>query len=63
MKGKDDRVDPEVLLRFGHLLRHRGTCRRFTFVDLGGQDFLIGCATPEERDLLARGSGLRVQWL
>ena len=41
----DDWVDSSVLSRFAQLLEARKVGRRFTYVDLKGQDCLIGCAT------------------
>jgi len=38
----DDWVDPTVFSRFASLLAARGTGKRFTYLDLGGQDCLIG---------------------
>jgi hypothetical protein len=58
-----DWVDPSVLTRFARLLESVGKTRRFTYIDLGGQDCLIGCATSEERAKLAKMTGLKVEWL
>ena len=63
LECNDDWIDPEVFSRFAKLLTRRATGRRFTSIDLGGQDFLIGCATPAEREQLRKISGLRVDWL
>ena len=41
----------------------RSATRRFTYVDLDGQDCLIGCATDDERARLERVTGSRVSWL
>jgi len=62
-KVEDDWVDPSILSRFSELLSRAGTSRRFTYIDLGGQDCLIGCATSQERQRLARETGLKVEWL
>jgi hypothetical protein len=62
-KVNDDWVDPTILSRFAELLKTTGKDRRFTYIDLGGQDCLIGCATAEERKCLARETGLEVEWL
>jgi len=59
----DDWVDPLVLTRMTELLDGRGTGRRFTYVDLEGQDCLIGCSTDAERRALAQATGLKVEWL
>ena len=62
-KVDGDWVDPEILTRFARLLEAQGTSRRFTYIDLGGQDCLIGCATQAEKDRLASATGLAVDWL
>jgi len=62
-KVEDDWVDPEMLSRFARLLESRGTNRRYTYIDLQGQDCLIGCATKEEKVRLERATGLKVEWL
>ena len=59
----EDWADPTVLERFAQLLASRKTGRNFTYCDLGGQDFLIGCATPEELRLLNDLPGVRFVWL
>jgi len=58
-----DWVDSSILSRFAGLLTRVGRGRRFTYIDLGGQDCLIGCATPLHRDRLATETGLTVDWL
>lgn len=63
LRVKDDWIDESVLKRFCALLEAQGGARRFTYIDLEGQDCLIGCATPMERELLAKVTGLRVDWL
>ncbi len=60
---KDDWVDPTILSRFAELLLKRGHGRRFTYIDLGGQDCLIGCSTPQQRSALQERTGLEVEWL
>jgi len=58
-----DWVDPEILSRFARLLAERSRPRRFTYLDLEGQDCLIGCATPGELKALRSKTGLDLQWL
>lgn len=58
-----DWVDFGILLQFANLLESRGSRRRFTQINLAGQDCLIGCARPEERDALQSRTGLKVDWL
>jgi hypothetical protein len=59
----DDWVDPTILSRFAELLRARGTGRRFTCLDLGGQDCLLGCASDVQLGALREMTGLKWQWL
>lgn len=60
---ENDWVDPTVMSRFGTLLEQRKTGRRFTYLDLGGQDCIIGCFTEVERERLCRVTGLAWKWL
>jgi hypothetical protein len=62
-KVDDGWVDPSIPPRFDELLAYRKSDRRFTYVNLGGQDCLIGCATPEQRASLKARTGLQVLWL
>jgi len=59
----DDWVDPAIVSRLAGLLAGRNVGKRFTDIDLGGQDCLIGCATPEQRACLESRTGLKVEWL
>jgi len=59
----DDWVDATILSRFAELLRNRGTGKRYTYYDLGGQDCLIGCATAEMLERLRVATGLDFVWL
>lgn len=63
LEVNDDWVDPRVFSEFDGLLRSRGTNKRFTYLDLGGQDCLIGCSTPEQLEKLKATTGLSFQWL
>jgi hypothetical protein len=56
-------IDPALFSRFALLLEAQDTARRFTYLDLGGQDALLGCATPQQFAELRRRTGLRFQWL
>ena len=58
-----DWVDPKVMSRFAALLEERETERRFTYLDLGGQDCIIGCFIEAERKRLCRVTGLAWEWL
>ncbi len=62
-KVNDDWVDPSILSRFAKLLESRATARCFTYVDLKGQDCLIGCVTKGERAWLSANTGLTFEWL
>ena len=56
-------LDPAILSRFVRLLGQQDTDRRFTVLDLGGQDYLLGCSTPQQFRELRRFTGLIVEWL
>ncbi len=56
-------IDPTVFSRFVALLEKQNTDARFSYLDLGGQDALIGCATPAEFAEIRRRTGLRFEWL
>jgi hypothetical protein len=58
-----DWVDPSILTRLADLLIQRSTGYRFTYINLGGQDCLIGCATEEQLGALRSKTGLTVSWL
>ncbi len=56
-------IDPNILSRFVALLDDQDSDLRFTGLDLGGQDCLIGCATGEQFAALRRRTGLAFEWL
>jgi hypothetical protein len=56
-------IDPVLFSRFAALLEAQDTSRRFTYLDLGGQDALLGCATPQQFAELRRRTGLSFRWL
>lgn len=58
----DDWVDPTILSRFAALLESRSN-KHFTYIDLGGQDCLIGCATPTQKAVLMKATKLKIEWL
>jgi len=62
-KVDSDWVDPTILSRLAQLLDSAQADRRFTYVDLRGQDCLIGCSTPTQREWLERSTGLKLVWL
>ena len=59
----NDWVDTRIFDEFDALLRERQLQKRFTYLDLGGQDCLIGCSTPEQLEKLAATTGLGFRWL
>jgi len=56
-------IDPLLFSRFVVLLDAQDAARRFTYLDLGGQDALLGCSTPPQFAELRRRTGLSFQWL
>jgi len=56
-------IDPMILSRFAALLETQETDRRYTCLDLGGQDCLLGCATDEQFAALRKRTGLAFEWL
>jgi hypothetical protein len=56
-------IDPNILSRFVALLDEQGSTLRYTGLDLGGQDCLIGCATDEQFASLRKRTGLTFEWL
>src|SRR5262249_45134215 len=58
-----DWADPTILSRFAELIQKRGTGRRFTYLDLGGQDCVLGCASDAQFRALREVTGLKWQWL
>lgn len=59
----DDWVDPQILSQIAQLFADRQAGKRFTYLDLGGQDCLIGCSTPDQLVKLADRTQLKFQWL
>jgi len=60
---KDDWIDPEMLSNFCALLKQESSTRRYTFLDLKGQDCIIGCATEDELLRLRKLTGMKFSWL
>ena len=58
----NDWVDDTILRRFADLLAAGPSGLRFTYYGLG-QDCLIGCATPAQRDRLRSSARLKFDWL
>ena len=59
----NDWIDPEILSNFCGLLASRSTGRRYSYLDLKGQDCIIGCATEEELRRLRKLTGMNFTWL
>jgi hypothetical protein len=59
----NDWVDVAVFDRFVALLDKQSCGRRYTYLDLGGQDCMVGCATPEQLESLQSRTGLKWTWL
>jgi hypothetical protein len=59
----DDWIDAGILSLFAELLATRKTEKRYTYLDLGGQDCLIGCATPEQLAKINNATRLNFTWL
>lgn len=58
-----DWIDPEILSHFCALLASRNSSRRYTYLDLKGQDCIIGCATEYELRGLRKLTGMNFTWL
>ena len=56
-------IDPLILSRFAQLLEAQPTRRRYSCLDLGGQDCLLGCATEAQFSALRKRTGLAFEWL
>jgi hypothetical protein len=61
--AEDDWVDANIISQIAELLAERNIGKRFTYFNLGGQDCLIGCSTPEQFENLKKETGLNFQWL
>jgi hypothetical protein len=60
---KEEWIDPEILSRFCTLLCGQKGRRRYTYLDLKGQDCIIGCATEDELRCLRKLTGMNFSWL
>jgi len=63
MDVDDDWVDPSIWRLFVNLLAEQTKLVRYTYLDLGGQDFMIGIATEEQRTKLNEATGLNFVYL
>ena len=62
-KVDDDWVDPSILSRFADLLRSREGRVRFTYLDLGGQNCILGAADAQQLECIRSATGLDFVWL
>jgi len=60
---KEDWIDPEILSNFCGLLKAQGGERRYIYLDLKGQDCMIGCAKEDEMRRLRKMTGMDFTWL
>ncbi|MGZ4815667.1 MAG: hypothetical protein ACXVZV_09675 [Terriglobales bacterium] len=60
---KQDWIDPEILENFCRLLAAQGATRRYTYMDLKGQDCMIGCSTEDELRRFRKMTGMNFGWL
>jgi hypothetical protein len=60
---KNEWIDPEILSHFCALLAAQNATRRYTFLDLKGQDCIIGCATEDQLRGLRKMTGMNFTWL
>lgn len=58
-----DWIDQIILSYFARLLDQQKTSARYTYLDLRGQDCLIGYATAERLASLRKATGLNFEWL
>ena len=63
LKVEDDWVDDDVFEVFTRLLTERGSNKKYTYFDLGRQDLMIGCCTPEQLEKLREVTILNFVWL
>ena len=62
-KIEQDWIDTKILSDFVRLMERRNAKKRLTYLDLGGQDCLIGCSTEDEFRKLKKLTGLEFEWL
>lgn len=58
-----DWIDEKILSKCAQLLEKGKSGKRFTYLDTGGQDCFIGCATEQQLNDLRERTGLDWQWL
>jgi len=60
---KEHWIDPEILSNFCGLLSAQDATRRYTYLDLKGQNCIVGCATEQELRQLRKMTGMNFTWL
>ena len=60
---QDDWADPAILAKFADLLAARNRGLKYTYLNLGGQDAVLGAATEEQLACLRKKTRLGVEWL
>ena len=63
LKFDNDSCDPKIFDQLAKLLAAPKAARKLTYLDLGGQDFMVGCATPQELAALKARTGLAWKWM
>ncbi|HRQ97687.1 MAG TPA: hypothetical protein PK440_22335, partial [Candidatus Accumulibacter phosphatis] len=63
LKIDDDWIDWQIFTNLVHLLDSQTSYKRFTCIDIQGQDILIGFSTVDEMETLKARTGLKVDWL
>jgi hypothetical protein len=62
-KVDNDWIDTTILSDFARLMERQNSQKRLTYLDLKGQDCLIGCSTEQEFKRLKNLTGLKFEWL
>ena len=60
---QDDWIDPAILTKFVRLLDEQKAGVRFTYLNLKGQDCIIGCSTEDQLRELRKRTRLSFEWL
>lgn len=63
LKVDNDWVDTDIFEMFGKLLQKRNPNKNYTYFDFGGQDFLLGCCTPEQLTKIRDITGMNITWI
>ena len=63
LKVNDDWVDEGLFTKLVAIKKKLDTKGRYTYFNTGGQDAVIGYETPENRNAIAKATGLKIEWL